>query len=116
MAKDTKSTHLIALSSARGELKTYDAWIRRSCSRWLHKDYLKTLEGVQLEPMRMRDVVTISPPVMRLPGRLIKHKHQGSRSPQENRFDRRADSPMAWYKTRMHGLLQDVAPDTQMNK
>ncbi|KNH05175.1 Lantibiotic modifying enzyme [Perkinsela sp. CCAP 1560/4] len=86
-------SHLIALASARGELRNCDAWIQRSCSRWFHEDYLKTLEGVRLEPICMREIVpdevTTAPSVMQRRGRPGKHKRQESRSPKEKRLGRR---------------------------
>ena len=38
--------HMIAFASIRGDLKDYQAWVQRSCSRWLLKDYLETLEEI----------------------------------------------------------------------
>ncbi|KNH07961.1 Zinc finger SWIM-type [Perkinsela sp. CCAP 1560/4] len=72
--------HMIAFASIRGDLKDYPTWVQRSCSRWVLKNYLKSLEEIRLYPVcwddMVADGVTTAPPLMKSKGRPRKHKRQ----------------------------------------
>ena len=78
-----------------GDLKGYQAWVQRSCSRWLLKDYLKSLEEIRLYLVcwddMVADEVTTAPSLTKSKGRRRKHERQESRLPKEKKRGPRGD-------------------------
>ena len=66
-----------------------------ACSRWLLKDYLKSLEEIRLYLVcwddMVADGVTAAPPLTKSKGRQRKHERQESRLPKEKKRGPRGD-------------------------